>query len=399
MPANLKATAVSDFQTVLFGILSRLFPAVDALEAYEFGYALDLLTPLEGWDSIAIEEVQSIQKRVEDRSFYDAIVTSAKVGGRIILDPQVVHLTQMLFVGLVSQAYPEKWVVENFYFDVRAFLFFHRTRYFTPEVIAHFGGKPFRQFEAKQTRFDTFQGVGYADFKAANAEIDQAFINCVQKVVASRGTPMLLTLAGPTAAGKTEIIERLHSAFAEQGQKITTVEMDNFLVDRDVRGEQPLGIATSHFKLFRQFLDDILKRKATSIPRYDFIKATSSHDLAGNLRPGGTPIIVEPADIIFIEGNFPFQIKEISDRIGIKVVYLTDDPVRLKRKWKRDIDYRKKYDPNFFMNRYFKTQFLRAEDCYRIQMQVCEIVVDTTRASLWVTPEIAALTGDPGQLL
>jgi len=57
------------------------------------------------------------------------------------------------------------------------------------------------------------------------------------------------------------------------------------------------------------------------------------------------PIVVEPADIIFIEGNFPFLIEEVADLIGIKVVYLTDDPIRLKRKWKRDIDYRKKYEP------------------------------------------------------
>jgi hypothetical protein len=33
--------------------------------------------------------------------------------------------------------------------------------------------------------------------------------------------------------------------------------------------------------------------------------------------------------------------EEIANLIGVKVVYLTDDPIRLKRKWKRDIDYRK----------------------------------------------------------
>ncbi len=72
------------------------------------------------------------------------------------------------------------------------------------------------------------------------------------------------------------------------------------------------------------------------------------------------PIEIEPADIIFIEGNFPFLIEEVLHLIGIKVVYLTDDPIRLKRKWKRDIDYRKKYEPNYFRNRYFKDQFIMA---------------------------------------
>ena len=54
--------------------------------------------------------------------------------------------------------------------------------------------------------------------------------------------------------------------------------------------------------------------------------------------------------------------------IGIKVVYLTDDAIRLKRKWKRDIDYRKKYEPTYFRNRYFKDQFIMAEIAYRPQI-------------------------------
>ena len=77
--------------------------------------------------------------------------------------------------------------------------------------------------------------------------------------------------------------------------------------------------------------------------------------------------------------------------IGIKVVYLTDDPVRLKRKWKRDIDYRKKYDSSYFRNRFFKDQFIMAEIAYLPQMEVCDIAVDTTGAALWVTPEIAEI--------
>jgi hypothetical protein len=60
----------------------------------------------------------------------------------------------------------------------------------------------------------------------------------------------------------------------------------------------------------------------------------------------------------------------------------------LKRKWKRDIDYRKKYDLNYFRNRYFKEQFIMAEIAYRPQMKLCDMTVDTTGAALWATPEI-----------
>ena len=77
--------------------------------------------------------------------------------------------------------------------------------------------------------------------------------------------------------------------------------------------------------------------------------------------------------------------------VGIKVVYLTGDAIRMKRKWRRDIDYRKKYEPTYFRNRYFRGQFLMAQKCYRPQMQVCDLVVDTTGAAIWATPEIAEI--------
>ena len=371
--------------------MKQINPAVSELEPYEFGYALKNLYPENGWNSIEIFSPAEIEKLVSNRDFYSGIQTRQKVDGRINLDEAIIRLTRMLFAGLVSGVYTEEWVRDQFFFDVRGFLFFHRTNYFSTEVLAHFGGGPFRQFEPKQKRFERFQGIGYKDFMEANAEIDLAFIENVTKLIEIRGTPVLFTLAGPTAAGKTEIIERLHKSLDQIGKKMTTIEMDNFLLDRDVRGEQAMGEGTHHFVLFKHCLEKILQGKQVTTPRYDFIEATSSHYLDGTIKPGRIPIEIEPADIVFIEGNFPFQMKEIADLISIKVVYLTDDPVRLKRKWKRDIDYRKKYETNFFLNRFFKTQFLRALDCYLPQLKVCDIVVDTTGAALWVTPEIAKI--------
>ncbi len=64
------------------------------------------------------------------------------------------------------------------------------------------------------------------------------------------------------------------------------------------------------------------------------------------------------------------------------MVYLTDDPIKLKRKWKRDIDDRKKYEATFFRNRYFRNRFLMARECYRPRMEVADLVVDTTGAAI-----------------
>lgn len=381
------------FSTALFEKMQFLNPALHELEPYEFRYCLNNLIPEpNGWASVELDPQEEIEKRVNDTGFYKSIQIKTKVNDRIVLDPQIVNLTNMLFVGLVAGAYPLEWVNTHFYFDVRGFFFLHRTTYFTEDVLAHLGGKPYRQFEQKQKAFEQLQDVGYKAIREANAEVDALFIQSVKTLIASRGTPILLAIAGPTAAGKTEIVERLRHAFEQEGRKMSAIEMDNFLTDRDyreVKGIHTQGKQALHFELLKQSLEDITQGKQISIPRYDFIYATSSHDLDGNLKPDGVPIEIEPADIIFIEGNFPFLLEEIVHLIGIKVVYLTDDPVRLKRKWKRDIDYRKKYEPTYFRNRFFKDQFIMAEFAYRPQMAVGDIVVDTTGAALWATPEIS----------
>jgi uridine kinase len=382
------------FSKLLFEKMKCICPALSELELYEFRYALENVTPAYGWESIPLETKEEIEVYINNRAFYDAIQIKRRLDDHIVLDDHILRLMNMLFVGLVTGAYEKEWVSKHFYFDVRGFFFLHRTIYFTKEVFAHLGEKPFRQFEQKQKAFEYVQDVGYKAFLRANQEVDRLFIESVHKLIGARGTPMLLAIAGPTAAGKTEIVERLRADFQESGKKTTSMELDNFLTDRNYREEKGIftqGKEALHFELLQQALQNITEGKNITIPRYDFVLATSSHDLTGNLKPEGVPIEIEPADIIFIEGNFPFLMEEIAHQIGIKVVYLTDDPVRLKRKWKRDIDYRKKYEPTYFRNRYFKDQFIMAEIAYRPQMEVCDMMVDTSGAALWTTPEVANL--------
>lgn len=385
------------FSAILYEKIQALAPGVDELEPYEFRYCLENLAPGDGWECVQLEPVETLEKRVNDRAFYDSIQIKPRLADRIVLDEKIITLARMLMVGLVTGCYTEEWIRTHFYFDLRGFYFLHRTQYFTAEVLAHFGGKPYRQFEQKQKNFERFQGIGYKDFKAANAEVDGLFIASVKKLIAACGRPALLAVAGPTAAGKTEIVVRLQEALRQAGKSVTSIELDNFLTDRDERERRGIftqGKEALHFKLFIQGLEDLCAGRQISIPRYDFVYATSSHNLDGTLKPGAQPVEIEPADIIFIEGNFPFLIQEVVPLIAIKVVYLTDDPVRLKRKWKRDIDYRKKYEPTYFRNRYFKDQYIMAEIAYRPQLEVCDLCVDTTGAALWTTPEIAAKLSD-----
>lgn len=383
------------FSEILYERMKGINGGIEEMELYEFRYALNNLYPEKGgWASVELEPQEKIEQRIHSSDFYTGIQIKPRVGDQIVLDETIVRLTHMLFVGLVTGEYSQEWVRALFYFDIRGFYFLTRTIYFTEEVVAHLGEGPFLTFEQKQSRFERYQDLGYRAFREANAEVDQAFIECVEKLVAVKGMPIVLAIAGPTAAGKTEIVERLRCSFEQAGKQVTSIEMDNFLTDRDYREEKgiyTLGKAAIHFELFKQGLEALCQGQRISIPRYDFVYATSSHDLDGELKPDGVPIEIDPADIIFIEGNFPFLLQEVVHLIGIKVVYLTDDAIRMKRKWKRDIDYRKKYEPTYFRNRYFRGQFLMAEKCYRPQMQLCDMVVDTTGAAIWTTPDIAEI--------
>jgi uridine kinase len=392
--AVLDRDKLDEFTKRLFQKMKLVAPAVRGMELYEFRYGLNNLIPDAGWSSVVLKSTAEIEQQVNSRSFYDSLQIKPSVDGRIVLDGKIVELTNMLFVGLVTGEYPLKWVSQHFYFDVRGFYFLHRTQYFTEKVLSHLGNQPYRQFKPGQKQFERYQDVGYRDFKRLNQEVDALFIDVVKKLIKKQGPPVLLAIAGPTAAGKTEIVERLHTAFHHVGQKTTSIEMDNFLTDRDyreARGIHTQGKAALHFELLKSSLAHICQGQKISIPRYDFIYATSSHDLDGNLKPGGIPIEIEPADIIFMEGNFPFLIEEIAHLVNIKVVYLTDDPVRMKRKWKRDIDYRKKYEPTYFRNRFFKEQFIMAQIAFIPQLETCDILVDTTGAALWTTPGIKAI--------
>lgn len=382
------------FSCDLFSRLQQINPGVGELEFYEFLYALKNLTPAQGWASVQSETMEKLQERIANPAFFTNIQLKPKQGSQVILDNPITFLTRQLFVGLVSGIYPLDWVNQHFYFDIRSFVFFIRTIYIGAEIRQRFGNSPFKCFDPKQSRLDSLFEVGYREFAQVNEEIDLAFIRTVQSLISNRGTPLLLTIVGPTASGKSEITARLLNTFTLVGFSCISVEMDNFYKDRVFRDGRPMDTTVIHYPLFINSISVLLNGEAAEIPRYDFIQATSSHDLDGHLRPGQVTQTIQPADIIILEGNFPFHIPDIASLINLKIVYFADDPIRLKRKWKRDVDFRKKYDPNYLVNRYFRTQYLRNEEIYQPMMQCCDLIVDTTKAQLWLHPSLQTQLGD-----
>lgn len=379
------------FSQILYQKMQVINPAVSDLELFEFRYALENLLPKSGWDSILLVEPKIIEEMVNSRNYYESIQLRPKKNGKLVMDDQIIQLTQVLFTGLVLNKYSSDWIMNHFYFDLRGFYFFHRTQYYNTTNRHWLNGSPYRAFEPKQKKFNQLQAVGYQAFKQANQEVDGYFIELIKKIFQRGKRPFLIGIAGQTGAGKTEIVSHIQQEFSQENLSFTSLEIDHFLTDRDQREEKgidSLGKEALHFDLFIHSLKEIRQGKKIDIPQYDFISATSSHTLEGDLKPGCSTKKIHPADLIFIEGNFPFLYPEGAELIDLKVVYLTDDEIRLKRKWKRDMDYRKKYDVTYFLNRYFREQFLMAEAAYIPQMEKCDLLVDTTRAEIWITPSL-----------
>ena len=368
--------------------MQEVNPGISELEFYEFQYALKNLQPVEGWEKILPEPMETLLEKIARPEFFANIQLKPRNGDQVVLDETITALTRQLFVGLVEELYPADWVNQHFYFDVRSFVFLVRTIYLTAPIRQRFGGLPYRNFEAKQALLDKEFEIGYKEFAQANQEIDSAFIEVVRSWISARDTPLLLTIVGPTASGKSEITMRLLDSLRLAGFSCGAVEMDNFYKDRVYRDGRPMTSEVIHYPLFIESINALLQGEAADIPCYDFIQATSSHDLDGNLRPGQSTQTIQPADIIILEGNFPFHIPEIARLIDLKIVYFAEDPIRLKRKWKRDVDFRKKYDPNYLVNRYFRTQSQRNQEIYQPMMQCCDIIVDTTNAQLWLHPNL-----------
>jgi len=383
-----------DFSEKLFQRMQQVNPGISNLELFEFRYALENLIPKEGWNSVQLQSVCEIEEKINTRNFYESIQLRPKIEGKLVFDAQLTQLTQMLFSGIVENVYSIDWINQNFYFDMRAFYFFHRTKYYNEKIINHLGEHPYRSFEREQYKLKPKFDIGYQTFKQANERVDLCLIDLLFKLISTGQRPCIIGIAGQTAAGKTEIVARLQKEFINRNLSFTSLEMDHFLTDRDDREEKgidSLGKEAMHFGLFKQSLNQLHNGHDISTPIYDFISAKSSHSIDGKLKPGHTTSEVQAADMIFVEGNFPFLYDEVAELIDIKVVYITDDEIRLKRKWKRDMDLRKKYDFTYFINRYFREQYLMAESAYVPQMEKCDVLVDTTEASIWVNTKISKI--------
>ena len=143
----------------------------------------------------------------------------------------------------------------------------------------------------------------------------------------------LIGITGPTASGKTYVIESLKKLF---GEKILVISQDQYYKDKSKlklerfeRANYDIPEAFENDELASDILE-LLAGRMVTLPQYDF---------ATHTRKEGE-IEVKSAPIIIIEGILIFYHKKLRDLLDLKVFLESDTDIRLCRRLIRDIEER-----------------------------------------------------------
>ncbi len=146
--------------------------------------------------------------------------------------------------------------------------------------------------------------------------------------------PLVIGIAGGTASGKTTVTKKIVERLGGDG--IVILDHDSYYRDLSYFGElKPSEINYDHpdsleTPLLVQHIKTLKARQPIRQPIYDFTTHRRQQDA----------LIVEPKDIIIIEGILIFVEKELRDLVDIKIYVDTDADERLLRRLRRDIQER-----------------------------------------------------------
>ena len=160
---------------------------------------------------------------------------------------------------------------------------------------------------------------------------------------------LVIGIAGGSGSGQTTVVkaitEKLHS------KSVVVIPQDSYYKDSsDLSDEEKRVHNFDHpdaieWELLCSQLRDLKEGKAIQQPVYSFISCTRSKTETK---------LVEPADVIIIEGILIFTCKELREQMDIKIFVDADDDDRLMRVMARDISERGK-DVHWVIERYSRT--------------------------------------------
>ena len=159
---------------------------------------------------------------------------------------------------------------------------------------------------------------------------------------------LVIGLAGGSGSGKTTVVRAITERLK---QKVVVIPQDCYYKDSsDLSDEEKRKQNFDHpdaieWDLLCQQLQELKEGRSVRQPIYSFISCSRSKT---------ETTLVEPADVIIIEGILIFTCKELRDQMDIKIFVDADDDDRLMRVMARDIAERGK-DVHWVIERYSNT--------------------------------------------
>lgn len=144
---------------------------------------------------------------------------------------------------------------------------------------------------------------------------------------------VIIGIAGGTASGKTTIAKKVYENTSKHGT-VTMIKIDDYYKVLDhLSMEERIKVNYDHpdaydIELLSKHLNDLKNGKSIDKPIYDFVIHNRSKETE----------IVNPSNIIIIEGILTLAIEEIRELCDIKLYVDTPDDIRFIRRLKRDIE-------------------------------------------------------------
>lgn len=147
---------------------------------------------------------------------------------------------------------------------------------------------------------------------------------------------VIIGIAGGTASGKTTIAKKVYEATSTQGT-VNMIKIDDYYKILDhLTYDERTRVNYDHpdaydIELLSSHLLDLKSGKAIKKPVYDFVVHNRSKEKYD---------IIEPCNIIILEGILTLAIKEIRELCDIKLFVDTPDDIRFIRRLARDMEER-----------------------------------------------------------
>ena len=146
--------------------------------------------------------------------------------------------------------------------------------------------------------------------------------------------PVIIGIAGGSGSGKTTVALRVREACP--GKTIRIIHHDSYYYDNShLPMEERAAINYDHPKAFDtvllvEHLEALRRGESVQVPRYDY----SIHSRLPETH------LVEPADIIFVEGILVLESKILRRMMDIRLYVDVDSDERVLRRMRRDINER-----------------------------------------------------------